>query len=148
MLGQLLITLIVIALAVVYVRRRQKARTPSPDNKAIEKFIADARSTGNSWQSRDGSASHAQASPAPMAGPLKMALWCLLAVVLVVGSTVSVLHWRDQQRMVTVLLYRDAEAAPVIYRVAKRDLGERTFTTTDGTRVTVSANERIEIIGL
>lgn len=147
MLGQLLITLIVIALAVIYVRRRQKSRQ-QPASKAVEKFIADARSTGDPWQQDGRNAGPSPASTTAMAGPLKLILWSLLAVLLVVGSTVSYLHWQDQQRMVTVLLYRDAQAAPVIYRVAKRDLGERTFTTTDGVRVTVSANERIEIIGL
>lgn len=149
MLGQLLITLIVIALAVIYIRRRQKAQQqPAPENRAVEKFIADARATNNPWQHKTNSSSQAKQASSGMAGSLKMLLWSVMAVLLIIGSAVSYLHWQDQQRMVTVLLYRDAEAAPVIYRVAKRDLGERTFTTSDGTRVTVSANERIEIIGL
>jgi hypothetical protein len=149
MLGQLLITLIVIALAVVYIRRRQKAQQkPAPENRAVEKFIADARATNNPWQQKTNSSTPTPHAPTGMAGSLKMLLWSVMALLLIIGSAVSYLHWQDQQRMVTVLLYRDAVAAPVIYRVAKRDLGERTFTTSDGTRVTVSANERIEIIGL
>lgn len=149
MLGQLLITLIVIALAVIYIRRRQKAQQqPAPESRAVEKFIADARATSNPWQHKTDSGSHAKQASSGIAGSLKMLLWSVMAILLIIGSAVSYLHWQDQQRMVTVLLYRESEAAPVIYRVAKRDLSERTFTTSDGTRVTVSANERIEIIGL
>ena len=48
----------------------------------------------------------------------------------------------------TVLLYRDADQNPIIYRVSKRNIGERSFITEDGTQVTVSANERMEIVGL
>jgi uncharacterized protein (UPF0333 family) len=72
----------------------------------------------------------------------------VLAVLVVSGGVASYLYWQDQQRLVTVLLHRDASEAPVIYRVSKRNLGDNEFVTENGTRVTVSANERMEVVGL
>lgn len=83
-----------------------------------------------------------------MAHTMKSVLWLVLAGIVVIGSIVSFLHWQDQQRLVTVLLYRDADQSPVIYRVSKRNIGDGSFITEDGIQVTVSANERMEIVGL
>ena len=83
-----------------------------------------------------------------MAHTMKSVLWLVLAGIVVIGSMVSFLHWQDQQRLVTVLLYRDAGQSPVIYRVSKRNIGDGSFITEDGIQVTVSANERMEIVGL
>jgi hypothetical protein len=144
MLGQLLITLLVIVAAVIVVRRQRAAqRNPAKKPQSGE--------TTDPWQGKNRqstSAPQAANTQAPMANTMKSALWLILAGIIVIGSISTFLHWQDQQRLVTVLLYRDADQSPVIYRVAKRNIGEGSFITEDGTQVTVSANERMEIVGL
>ncbi|HDZ08077.1 hypothetical protein [Pseudohongiella sp.] len=145
MLGQVLITLLVIVIAVIFLRRQraqQRASTRAPQSKSQK---------ADPWQGRNRPHQMPPApldSRAPMAGKVKTVLWLVLTGIVVVGSLVTYLQWQDQQRLVTVLLYRDADQSPVIYRVSKRNIGDRSFITEDGTQVTVSANERMEIVGL
>lgn len=144
MLGKVLITLLVIVIAVIFLRR-QRARQQTAAKKLPTKQRADP------WQGQDrhtGTAPPLADAPQPMANTMKTVLWLVLTGIIVVGSIVTYLHWQDQQRLVTVLLYRDAGQSPVIYRVSKRNIGDGSFITDDGTQVTVSANERMEIVGL
>jgi TRAP-type C4-dicarboxylate transport system permease large subunit len=149
MLGQLLVTLIVIALAAVYLRKRaQKQQKPDSKRQAVDAFINKARS-GDAWQNGNRLAGAAPDYGQPaFASRFKLVLWSLLLIILLGGGIYSYLHWQDQQRLITVLLYRDSDQAPIIYRVQKRNLGEQSFVTDNGTRVTVSASERMEVIGL
>lgn len=160
MIGKTLLTLLVIALVAIYLRKqhrtRQQQAVPSPaerpahhgmpartsDSGELERFLSRAR--GQSGTSTD--QHHTSASA--LAPRLKAILWSVLVALLLIGGIASYLHWQDQQRLVTVLLHRDASQPPVIYRVAKRDLGVNGFTTEDGTQVTVSASERMEVVGL
>ncbi|MBU2097929.1 MAG: hypothetical protein KKD00_04150 [Gammaproteobacteria bacterium] len=156
MIGKLLLTLLVIALVVIYLRKQhqnRQLRSVQPtvggtgstlparrvDRGELEKFLDRARSS-NSGKTTAGAGA--------MAPRIKAVLWSVLLVLLLVGGIGSYLHWQDQQRLVTVLLHRDAGQPPVIYRVAKRNLGVGSFTTEDGTLVTVSASERMEVVGL
>jgi hypothetical protein len=155
MFSKLLLTLLVTVLVAVYVRKRyqqSKAEKPLSSNDSLP-----IRSTGNSeLDSFLSKARHpdrpysgtATSAPGNLALKIKAGLWTVLAVLIVSGSVASYLYWQDQQRLVTVLLHRDASEAPVIYRVSKRNLGDNEFITESGTRVTVSANERMEIVGL
>lgn len=151
MIGKLLLTLVVIVLAVLYLRKRYQLNlrrnqqssaanlpTQRNDHSELERFLSQARQ------------SQTQATPAStaLAPRLKIILWTVLCVLLVSGSVASYLYWQDQQRLVTVLLHRDINDAPVIYRVEKRNLGVGEFITDTGIRVTVSANERMEVVGL
>jgi hypothetical protein len=160
MIGKLLLTLLVVALVVVYVRRRHQFRQNQAakqhiagnnsagvparrsDSGELEQFLNRARNSADTTNSAKAAGTNA------LAPRIKIILWSALAALLIFGSAGSYLHWLDQQRLVTVLLHRDVSQAPVIYRVAKRDLGLNTFRTEDGTQVTVSANERMEVIGL
>lgn len=160
MLGKLLLTLLVIVLVVVYLRKQHRSRQSSAaqdksgttsasgmpiraaDRGELEQFLDRARNGSAAAKSAN------SAGAAALAPRIKAILWSVLVVMLIVGSLGSYLHWQDQQRLVTVLLHRDASAPPVIYRVAKRNLGTNSFTTDDGTQVTVSANERMEVVGL
>lgn len=153
MIGKLLLTLVVIALAVVYLRKRYQLKlqkdknkhsgnsslpTPLNNHSELEQFLARARNS--------------QSPAAPVTGALaprlRAILWIVLCGLLVIAATGSYLYWQDQQRLVTVLLHRDVNETPVIYRVAKRNLGDKEFVTDTGVRVTVSANERMEVVGL
>lgn len=172
MIGKLLLTLLVIVLVVVYLRKRHQSRqrqarsadtsggaqsampVRAQDSGELEQFLSRARSNSSSNKPasehasganpRTGNAAQTQA----LAPRIRAILWTLMGVLLIGGGIASYLHWQDQQRLVTVLLHRDASQPPVIYRVAKRNLGVNGFTTDDGTRVTVSANERMEVVGL
>lgn len=155
MFSKLLLTLLVTVLVAVYLRKRyqqSKAQKTSSLNNSLP-----VRSTGNSEldnflsQARNPdrqSSGTATSAPGNLALKIKAVLWTVLAVLIISGIVASYLYWQDQQRLVTVLLHRDASEAPVIYRVSKRNLGDNEFITESGTRVTVSANERMEVVGL
>jgi hypothetical protein len=146
MLVRILVTVLVIVLAVVYLRKRRQRQAqsrqpaasampvPAADPAALEQFLDKARQ--NTGQA------------AAAGAQFRMIVGILAMVVLTGGGIYSYLYWQEQQRLVTVLLHRDASQPPVIYRVARRNLGEGSFVTEDGTRVTVSANERMEVVGL
>jgi len=146
MLVRILVTLLVIALAIMYLRKRRqrqfqprqpvndKMPAPVADPAALEQFLDKAR--------------HSTGQATATGAQFRMIAGVLAMVVLTGGGIYSYLYWQEQQRLVTVLLHRDASQAPVIYRVARRNLGEGSFVTEDGTRVTVSANERMEVVGL
>lgn len=151
MIGKLLLTLIVIVLAVLYLRKRYQLNlrkdqqrsganlpTQHNDHTELERFLSQARRS----QTQPTSVSTA------LAARIKTILWAVLCVLLVTGAAASYLYWLDQQRLVTVLLHRDINDAPVIYRVEKRNLGAKEFITDTGIRVTVSADERMEVVGL
>lgn len=160
MIGKLLLTILVIVLVVVYLRKQHQSRrsrtaqrTPATaphsgmpiratDRGELEQFLDRARNKSGAAQASGDTRETA------LAPRIKTILWSILLILLITGSIVSYLHWQDQQRLVTVLLHRDASEPPVIYRVAKRDLGVNSFTTNDGIQVTVSANERMEVVGL
>jgi hypothetical protein len=160
MISKLLLTLLVIGLVIVYLRKQHRSRqlrtlkqdfssqrdsglpARSSDSGELERFLRQARNSGNTAADRQSTEAGA------MASRIKAILWSLLVVLLIAGGIGSYLHWQDQQRLVTVLLHRDASTPPVIYRVAKRNLGTNGFITSDGTLVTVSANERMEVVGL
>lgn len=147
MLARIVITLIVITLAVIYLRRRARKQHPqtqrgtnlparTSDPTAVEQFLNQARQ-------HPGNANNPQG-----ADKLKLILIAAALILLLGGGIYSYLYWQDQQRLVTVLLHRDATQPPVIYRVPKRNLGEDRFVTQDGILVTISANERMEVVGL
>lgn len=145
MLSKVLITLLVIIIAVI-VLRRQRAR-----QQATIQTGQSSSQKPDPWQrkNRQQAIAPLQAdAQQPMANTVKTILWLVLVGIIVIGSVITYVQWQDQQRLVTVLLYRDADQSPVIYRVSKRNLGDDSFITEDGTQVTVSANERMEIVGL
>jgi hypothetical protein len=155
MIGKLLLTLVIIALAALYLRKRYQqdkrnklrasaeilpARTTG--NTELDSFLSQARRSGGN--AADAMSEHGGNT----AAHVKIVLWAALGIVLVTGSVASYWYWQDQQRLVTVLLHRSTSEAPVIYRVPKRNLGDMEFVTDNGIRVTVSANERMEVVGL
>ncbi|MEX2334014.1 MAG: hypothetical protein WD600_07130 [Pseudohongiella sp.] len=144
MLGKVLITLLVIIVAAIFLRKQRARQRVSDQPSRPSSQRADPWQGQNRQNPTD---LPADARPT-MAGNMKMVLWFVLAGIVIAGSLVTYLQWQDQQRLVTVLLYRDADQSPVIYRVSKRNIGDSSFITEDGTQVTVSANERMEIVGL
>ena len=132
MLGKILVTLAVIAIAVVVVRQRKEAeaeskpqRTSSADSNAVK-----------------------TETDTPMASDMRTAAYLFLVLMFGTGAIVYYLRWQDDHTVVTVNLFSDGQGDPVTYQVYKYQLDSRSFTTTDGIRITVADNERMEVTGL
>lgn len=144
MIGKLLLTLAVIVLAVIYLRKRA----------AMRRLEAAARQRAAPASQVDQflTAAHSRPQPSPdtwrLNKTLRWLLWSLTLIALLSGSLYTYHRWQDNNRELTILLYRDGDTAPIVYRVPRHSLGERSFVTHDGIRVTVSATERMEVIGL
>lgn len=128
MLGKILLTIIVVLLALVWVRKhreqeRREARQTSTPPVQTEKLGQ------------------------PL-NDFRFAAYLFLALMIGSGSYLYYVRWEDEHSLVTVILHRNGEQSPVTYQVLKRELGDRAFTTIDGVRVTVASNERMEVIGL
>jgi hypothetical protein len=138
MLAKLLLTLAVILVALVYLQKRRIAELAS-------------RTTGKTKPAQPGptrSTAQTVKPQKPEAGDYRIAAWLFLALMIGAASTVYVLGWQEANKEISVLLHRDSNTDPVVYQVLKKNLSQRSFTTIDGVLVTVSANERMEVIGL
>lgn len=147
MLGKLALTLTVILLAALFIRHRARSQ------RSAGRRTKPARpETANPWHRDTG---NRQSSDIPVgkrrfnlpAATGKALLWATISAVVTTGAALYYLGWRDARQPVTVILH-SGDSNPVIYEVRKRDLGERAFTTLNGTRVTVADSERMEVIGL
>ena len=125
MLSKLLLTLAVIIIAVVYLQKRKLA----------EQRAAAPPKRPNPEHTKTDSSRRFQA-------------WLLVLVIIAVSSLIYAWQWQAGQQELTVLLYRDNGSEPLVYRVPRKQFATRSFTTVDGIQVQVSANERIEVIGL
>lgn len=128
MLGKLLLTITVVLLAIVWIRKHREqeqrearqGRTPTPPAQKIPETLNDFR----------------------------FAAYLFLVLMIGSGSYLYYVRWEDDHSIITVILHRDGEQTPVTYQVFKNELGDRAFTTIDGVRVTVASSERMEVIGL
>lgn len=147
MIGKLALTLAVIVLAALFIRHRARSRTSAGQRAGPARQPAP-----NPWH-RDTGDRRSSDIPAGKrrfhlpAATGKVLLWAVLSAVVTAGAGLYYLGWRDARQPVTVVLH-GGDGEPVIYEVRKRDLGDRAFTTLDGTRVTVADSERMEVIGL
>lgn len=125
MLGKFLLTVLVITVAFALIRQQSAA-------------------------SRGTSTATATAPPETPSSrsDLRAAAWLFLVLMLAIGGLLYFLRWQDDHRIVSVTLYRDASSAPVTYQVYRYQLESRSFVTTDGVRITLAQNERMEVSGL
>lgn len=128
MLGKILLTIIVVLLALVWIRKLR------------EQERREARQA-------PGAAAPPQRTAEPL-NDFRFAAYLFLVLMLGSGSYLYYVRWEDDHSLVTVILHRDGERSPVTYQVLKSELGNRAFTTIDGVRVTVASSERMEVIGL
>lgn len=148
MLGKILLTLLVIALAVLYIRKRHQRELAQRRAAENPERLVGSNSANNPWRGEQRPSAEPPAAKDAKTPDLRIAAWVTLSVILTVGAGLYYLSWQDARSTVTVILHRDDTQSPTIYQVEKRHLGERAFITVEGTRVTVSANERMEIMGL
>lgn len=126
MIGRILLTLAVIVIAYVFVRQRRLAE------EAGNKPAAAKRDKIRDELSQD----------------MRMAAYMFLVLMTGIGAAVYYFRWQDEHTVLTINLHRENQAQPVSYQVYKYQLQERSFTTIDGTQVTVAGSERMEVLGL
>lgn len=132
MLGKILLTIVVILLAFVVLRQRHQAER-RPRGKGAAPTPAQSAATREQEN---------------FARDMRFAAYAFLVLMVGLGGILYYFRWQDNHAILTVTLYRDGEQQPVIYRVYRYQMGERSFTTVDGTSVTVAASERMEVEGL
>ena len=126
MIGRILLTLAVIVIAYVFVRQRRLAE------EAGNKPAAAKRDKVRDELSQD----------------MRMAAYMFLVLMTGIGAAVYYFRWQDEHTVLTINLHRENQAQPVSYQVYKYQLQERSFTTIDGTQVTVAGSERMEVLGI
>ncbi|MGM0633623.1 MAG: hypothetical protein ACQETO_10700 [Pseudomonadota bacterium] len=145
MLGKIFLTLAVIIAAALYVRYRARPRSARGPSDRASPAPAD-----NPWHDRgaraDSDIPAARNRRVPRV-PGRVLFWLALTAGITLGTLLYYQSWQEAREPVTVILHA-GDGEPVTYRVRKRDLGDRAFTTLDGTRVTVADSERMEVIGL
>lgn len=128
MIGKILLTLAVIAIAYLYVRQRQIA----DDNEKPKSKANSAAQNARDELSKD----------------LRTGAYMFLILMVGIGATLFYFDWRDDHSILTVNLHRNNGDQPVSYRVYKYQLQDRSFTTIDGVQITVASSERMEVLGL
>ena len=137
MLGKILLTLSVIAIAYVYVRQRQLAESGENSEKI-----------STTQTKKDESIASVAASKSELANDFRIAAYLFLGLMTLIGGGLYYFQWQDDHTVLTVNLHRENQSQPVSYRVYKYQLLDRSFITIDGTVVTVAGSERMEVIGL
>ncbi len=131
MLGKILLTLAVIAIATIYVRQRNMAEASAEKQSSAattDQVLASEKSE--------------------LSSDIRLGAYLFLIMMIGVGAALYYFRWQDDHTILTVNLHRENQAQPVSYQVYKYQLEERSFTTVDGTLVTVAGSERMEILGL
>lgn len=130
MLGKILLTLLVTIGAVLVLKHRNQQAQSAEKQGAAGK--TDTRND----------------SPDQGMSDIRTGAYLFLIIMFGVAATLYYFRWQDDHSIVTVKLIRGDETAPVQYQVYKFQLQERSFTTIDGTQITVADSERMEVAGL
>ncbi len=128
MLGKILLTVAVILIAILVVRQRNDTGTGRSPSGGDTPAPGRPETTGTS--------------------DLRTAAYLFLILMFGTGAIVYYLRWQDDHTVVTVNLFRDGLSEPATYQVYKYQLDSRSFTTTEGIRITVADSERMEVTGL
>ncbi len=125
MIGRILLTLAVIAIAYFVIRQRRIAEERDAKGEQI--------TTANKDDLTD---------------DVRTAAYMFLVFMVGIGGAVYYFRWQDDHTILTINLHRENQLQPVSYEVYKYQLQDRSFTTIEGTQVTVAGSERMEVIGL
>ena len=132
MIGKILLTLAVTAIAYLMVRQEHKEKSDKSKPALPKMAVGDQKK-----------------SPDPtMHGDLRTATYLFLFFMVIVGGALYYYQWLDDHKLITVRLYRADQADPASYEVYKFQLADRSFTTVDGRVITVAGSERMEVLGL
>ena len=132
MIGKILLTLAVIAIAYLMVRRDLGSKRETAMSATLKIAAGDQNKSSNPTLHDD----------------LRTASYLFLFFMVVVGAALYYYRWLDDHQLITVRLYSTDQANPASYEVYKFQLAERSFTTVDGRVITVAGSDRMEVIGL
>ena len=132
MIGKILLTLAVIAIAYLMVRRDHGSK----------------RDTTKSAPPKISAGEQKKIPDHTLHDDLRTASYLFLFFIVVVGAALYYYRWLDDHQLITVRLYSTDQADPASYEVYKYQLAERSFTTVDGRVITVAGSDRVEVIGL
>lgn len=119
MVTKVLLTLLVIVVAYIYLRRRVSASQSKPGPVTV--------------------------TPKAGGAPIRVVavLFLLISFSLTLGFFVY--RWIDGNQLLRITLTSPQSPGPVYYQVHKSELQERSFTTTDGQIIRISAQDRLVI---
>lgn len=127
MVTKVLLTLLVLLIAYVYLKRRallsQRSRQQSTGDHAV------VNRTGRG-QKRD---------------PIKVIAVLFLLLSFVLTLSFFIYRWVDDHRLLKVTLISSPSSEPLYYQVYKADMQERSFTTTHGQIIRLGAQDRLQI---
>ena len=132
MVVKLLITLTVIFVAYLILRRRQTL------NSNTVQFSKSGWKINTDDQSRN-----------ELTAEIRFGAYLFLIMMLTLSAGMGYVSWKNDHETVLVTLYRqnnnDAQDEKIVFHVYRQDLLERSFTTVDGIKVVVASDERMEI---
>lgn len=132
MVVKLLITLTVIFVAYLILRRRQ----------TLNSNTAQLSKSGCKINTDDQSRNELTAE-------IRFGAYLFLIMMLTLSAGMGYVSWKNDHETVLVTLYRqnnnDAQDEKIVFHVYRQDLLERSFTTVDGIKVVVASDERMEI---
>ena len=132
MVVKLLITLTVIFVAYLILRRRQTLNSNT------------AQLSKSGWKINTDDQSRNE-----LTAEIRFGAYLFLVMMLTLSAGMGYVSWKNDHETVLVTLYRqnnnDAQDEKIVFHVYRQDLLERSFTTVDGIKVVVASDERMEI---
>ncbi|MDG0998647.1 MAG: hypothetical protein P8P42_08545 [Gammaproteobacteria bacterium] len=132
MVVKLLITLTVIFVAYLILRRRQTLNSNT------------AQLSKSDWKINTDDQSRNE-----LTAEIRFGAYLFLILMLTLSAGMGYVSWKNDHETVLVTLYRqnnnDAQDEKIVFHVYRQDLLERSFTTVDGIKVVVASDERMEI---
>ncbi|SFB89096.1 hypothetical protein SAMN05660443_0763 [Marinospirillum celere] len=129
MLGQLLITGLVIGVFYIWWRHQQRIKQVNEDRQVTSRSRA--------------SALPASSQKPPV--PVKALVIALVTAALLASGGYAIYDWRDKHTLLEVTLVNPASDSRETYKVYKKDLDENRFTTRDGQQIRIASSERLEV---
>ena len=129
MLSKFLLTLAVIIAAFLVLRQRKLSTPPAAAKPRSNVDAGKASKTSNIKPKNDS-----------LSADMRVAAYTFLVLMVGLGATMYYFRWQDDHHILTISLHRDNLSAPVIYRVYKFQLQDRSFVTIGGTVVNVASS--------
>jgi len=112
----------------------------------IAGFVLYLRYSGTGSDASDDQSEMRHRSQAPTVGQgLRIAVIILVAFMILGSGVYLYFEWQDRYRVVSVRVVDTQSGQSVSYEARRGDVGERSFVTLDGLRVTPAETERIEM---
>lgn len=128
MLGQLLLTGLVIAVVYFYWRHQQKV---AAEDQPTRKQAAPGRNR--------------PVLPRQPSTSVKSFVIALVITAILASAAFAIYDWRDKRTLLEVTVVNPATGTKEEYRVYKKDLQENSFTTRNGQHIRIASSERLEV---